>query len=92
MGEEYGPRNILLLKSIVKSTTGLERGRQMSPCLITENNHTSFYMIHNSFYDSNMKSLYSSVIFTQNTHFKPKVLGLSFMQCRSIASHIDLKL
>ena len=51
MGEEFGPRNILSLKSMVKSTIGLERGGQMSLCLITENNHTSLYIIHDNFYD-----------------------------------------
>ena len=39
-----------------------------------------------------MRSTYYLVIFRHNAHFKPKALGLSFMQCRSLASLIDLKL
>ena len=46
MGEEFGPRNIFSLSSIVNSTIGLERGGQANLWFITEINDTSFYYLH----------------------------------------------
>ena len=46
MGEEFGPRNIFSLSSIVNSTIGMERGGQANLWFITEINHTSFYYLH----------------------------------------------